>query len=99
QFFQTFTTTTVYDWASGSYVSELGGGTPTNTWFTLHLSDDGGATWREPAVRPAHDAPTGRASGPAPAGGRPVTPGRGPPGRPGARTRPATALSPARAPG
>lgn len=59
QFFQTFTTTTVYDWASGSYVSELGGGTSTNTWFTLHLSDDGGATWRELAVRPAHDAPTG----------------------------------------
>src|SRR5690606_21934579 len=59
QFFQTFTTTTVYDWASGSYVSELGGGTSTNTSFTQHRRDYGGATWRELAVRPAHDAPTG----------------------------------------
>lgn len=80
QFFQTFTTTTVYDWGSGSYRTELGGGTSTNTWFTFHLSEDGGATWRELPLRPAMGAPTGWTSGLVLAGDRAFTVVEGPSG-------------------
>ena len=80
QFFQTFTTTTVYDWGSGSYRTELGGGTSTNTWFTFHLSEDGGATWRELPLRPAMGAPTGWTSGIVLAGDRAFTVVEGPSG-------------------
>lgn len=63
QFFQSFTIAPRYDYSSGSYVDGLGGSTSTNTWFTLHLSDDAGRTWRELALTPARDAPTGWTSG------------------------------------
>lgn len=62
-FYRTFSTSPVYDWSDGSSSSTPGGGDSEVRTYSLHLSEDGGATWRELPVEPYPGEPTGPMTG------------------------------------